>query len=353
VQTVVTRGTGGAGGGQVNIITRQGGSEFHERGTNSFGQRTRRAHLERDPAPAISCRITTWLDRRPALRKADVLFRQLRGLPSDEAKTAMDTVPTERNRWRFQRGGATIFDPSASYANPNYKPGSAGDHRQSSDAAQPRSRTTPFRVTVVPGGRPDAQELHAASQHGGRYGYGMTMNGTPAVFGAGMDSNNLLDVRDATERNNQGTIRVDRMFGNSARSTCASRRATNRDHAAEPAGLRLQLRQRLPERSRHLDAHPLANLVNTASAGVSRLAMFHWSQNNFVNDIVDALGITGTNFGGPAAWGARIFNVQGTLRSATPGRPRRCTNGARPSRAGKRLWAKGRHSFKLGEPTGR
>lgn len=30
-----------------------------------------------------------------------------------------------------------------------------------------------------------------------------------------------------------------------------------------------------------------------------------------MNDIVDALGITGTNFGGPAAWGAPYFNVQG------------------------------------------
>jgi len=48
----------------------------------------------------------------------------------------------------------------------------------------------------------------------GDMGYGMTMNGTPAVFGSGMDSNNLLDVRDALERNNQGTIRVDRTFGN-------------------------------------------------------------------------------------------------------------------------------------------
>jgi hypothetical protein len=32
----------------------------------------------------------------------------------------------------------------------------------------------------------------------GDMGYGMTMNGTPTVFGAGMDSNNLLDVRDAS-----------------------------------------------------------------------------------------------------------------------------------------------------------
>jgi hypothetical protein len=39
--------------------------------------------------------------------------------------------------------------------------------------------------------------------------------------------------------------------------------------------------------------------------------MFHYTQNNGVNDIVDALGITGVNFGGQGAWGAPSFNVQG------------------------------------------
>ena len=36
-----------------------------------------------------------------------------------------------------------------------------------------------------------------------------------------------------------------------------------------------------------------------------------YAENNGVNDIVSALGITGTNFGGQGAWGAPYFNVQG------------------------------------------
>ena len=77
----------------------------------------------------------------------------------------------------------------------------------------------------------------------GDMGYGMTMNGTPAVFGAGMDSNNLLDVRDATERNNQGTIRVGPYVRQPRHAQCpflVDQRAGI--HSAEPARLRLQLR---------------------------------------------------------------------------------------------------------------
>jgi len=51
--------------------------------------------------------------------------------------------------------------------------------------------------------------------------------------------------------------------------------------------------------------------VNIASAAISRLVMMHTTESANKNDIVDELGITGTGFGGPAAWGAPYFNIQG------------------------------------------
>ena len=39
--------------------------------------------------------------------------------------------------------------------------------------------------------------------------------------------------------------------------------------------------------------------------------MMHTTESANKNDIVTELGITGTGFGGPAAWGAPYFNVQG------------------------------------------
>ncbi len=39
--------------------------------------------------------------------------------------------------------------------------------------------------------------------------------------------------------------------------------------------------------------------------------MMHSTESANKNDIVTELGITGTGFGGPAAWGAPYFNIQG------------------------------------------
>ena len=41
--------------------------------------------------------------------------------------------------------------------------------------------------------------------------------------------------------------------------------------------------------------------------------MFHYTENNGVNDIVGELGITGTNFGGQGALGRSIFQCAGLL----------------------------------------
>ncbi len=76
----------------------------------------------------------------------------------------------------------------------------------------------------------------------GDMGLGMTMNGAPTVFGAGLDSNNLLDVRDAQERNNQGTIRVDRVLRQRHAQRALLVEPREGIHAAKPARLRLQLR---------------------------------------------------------------------------------------------------------------
>ena len=54
-----------------------------------------------------------------------------------------------------------------------------------------------------------------------------------------------------------------------------------------------------------------SRLVNSASGAISRLTMMHSTESANKNDIVTELGITGTGFGGPAAWGAPYFNVQG------------------------------------------
>jgi len=236
----------------------------------------------------------------------------------------MDTVPTGTEAGgNFSASGATVFDPSTSHANPNYNPALPVS------TSNPQTLRSEFPNNVIPAARLNSaaalmlQNYVPRPNSMGDMGYGMTMNGTPTVFGAGMDSNNLLDVRDGLERNNQGTVRVDHTFGD--KDTLSGRFSSSNEQGFMP--------QNLPGYGFNFDNASQngsiiwtriisPTLVDTASVGVSRLAMHHWTQNNGVNDIVDALGITGTNFGGPAAWGAPYFNVQGIRRSATPGRRR-------------------------------
>src|SRR5258705_513256 len=92
-----------------------------------------------------------------------------------------------------------------------------------------------------------------------------------------------------------------------------------------------------------------ANKVNTVSVAVSRLSMDRTSQNDGVNDIVSALGIQGVGFGGPNAWGAPWFAVQGYTGIGD-------TFAATPMHAWDTMyeirdmysWQRGRHGIKFG-----
>lgn len=77
--------------------------------------------------------------------------------------------------------------------------------------------------------------------------------------------------------------------------------------------------------------------------------MFHYTENNGVNDIVDALGITGVNFGGQGAWGAPSFNVQGysPFRDAWLATPMHMWDTMLEGRETLN-WQKGAHSLKFG-----
>ena len=78
-------------------------------------------------------------------------------------------------------------------------------------------------------------------------------------------------------------------------------------------------------------------LVNTASVAMSRLAMTHYPENSDVNDIVGRTrDYRASDFGGPRAWGAPYFNVQGysPIGDSWLATPMQC--GTRSSKAARR-----------------
>ncbi len=138
---------GGAGGGQINVITRQGTTQFH--GTayeflrnNALDARTwnempGNTHLvQNNFGGALG---------GPLFGKKTFFFANYEGFRQTQAQTALDTVPTAAEAaGDFSSSGAAIYDPSSTYTNPNYNPALPVS------AANPQVLRTQFPGDIVP-----------------------------------------------------------------------------------------------------------------------------------------------------------------------------------------------------------
>jgi Carboxypeptidase regulatory-like domain len=346
---------GGAGGGQVNIITKAGTSQFH----GTMYEYLRNSAL--DARTWNEMPGTTFLVQHnfgaslggPVYGKKTFFFANYEGYRQTQAQTSIDTVPTAaENGGNFSNSGTNIFDPSGSAANPNYNPALPVS------TSNPQVIRSPFPGNVIP-----ATRLYSAAvkmlqnytplpnMENGMVG-GMTMMGTPTVLGnsGGQDSNNLLDVRDSRLTTDQGTFRVDRLFNGG--DFLSARFSVSGEHGFFPQNLPGYgfYHDNMGQNGSIVWTHIVSpTLVNTASVSVSRLAMFHYTQNNGVNDIVDALGITGVGFGGQGAWGAPSFNIQGysPLGDAWLATPMHMWDTVLEGRDAL-SWQRGAHSLKFG-----
>jgi hypothetical protein len=346
---------GGAGGGQINIATRSGTSSFH--GTVyeflrngamdafTFGSMGMTKHLVQNNFGAAV---------GGPLIKHTFFYVNYEGLRRAAADPMTDTVPTaEETSGDFSDSGVNIYDPSSTYANPAYNPSLPVS------ASNPQSLRKQFeyngKLNVIP-----PNELNSASltmlrkyvpqpnQMGGMMG--MTMNGQPTVVGAGNDSNNYLDLRNELHSTDQGTLRVDHDFNNG--STVFVRYSAQGEHGFMPENLpgfgynHDNLGQ---QGVLGLSLVISPRMLNTASLAISRLSMNHTTESANTNDIVDELGIQGVGFGGPGAWGAPYFTVQGfspfgDSYSATPMHAWDTVIEGRDSLS----WQTGKHTLKFG-----
>ena len=308
---------GGAGGGQVNIITRAGTSQFH----GTAYEYLRNSAL--DARTWNEMPGTTFLVQHnfgaslggPVYGKKTFFFANYEGYRQTQAQTSIDTVPTAaEDGGDFSQSGTKIFDPSNSVPNPAY------NSALPAGPSNPQVMRSAFPGNVIPASRLYAAAFKMLQNYtplpnmdNGMMG-DMTMMGTPTVLGnsGGQDSNNLLDLRDSRLTTNQGTVRVDRML--SGGDFIYARYSVSAEHGFYPQNLPGYgfFHDNMGQNGSIVWTRIISpTVVNTASVTVSRLSMFHHTENNGVNDIVDALGITGVNFGGQGAWGAPSFNVQG------------------------------------------
>ena len=309
---------GGAGGGQINIVTRSGTSKFH--GTayeflrngaldaHSFNQMGSSNFLVQNNFGA-SAGGPVWHTGKT------FFFVNYEGLRHVEIDAMVDTVPTAlEDSGDFSQSGVDIYDPTTTTPNPSFNP------------SLPVSKTNPQSIrqqfsyngelNVIPPGRltqaasimlntytPQPNTMNMGS---------MTMMGQPTVIGAGNDANNYLDTRKERMTNDQGTFRVDHNFANG--DLAFFRYSGAGEFGFMPEGLpgfgfyHDDLSQQGVLAWNHVFS---SHMVNSATGAISRLSMMHTTESANKNDIVTQLGITGTGFGGPAAWGAPYFNVQG------------------------------------------
>ncbi|HMJ24544.1 MAG TPA: carboxypeptidase regulatory-like domain-containing protein, partial [Pyrinomonadaceae bacterium] len=111
---------GGAGGGQVNIVTRTGTNQFHGTGyeflrnnvldARSFNQMDSSNHLVRNNFGGSL--------GGPIIRNKAFFFANYEGLRLTQADTMIDTVPTaDEINGDFSMSGATIYNPFSSHPN--------------------------------------------------------------------------------------------------------------------------------------------------------------------------------------------------------------------------------------------
>jgi carboxypeptidase family protein len=345
---------GGAGGGQVNIVTRTGTNRFH--GTayeflrndvfdaRSFNQMDSSDHLVRNNFGGSL--------GGPIIRNKAFFFANYEGLRLTQSVAMIDTVPTDDEiEGDFSMSGITIYNPFSSHPNPNF------DATRPVSPSNPQVIRDPFPGNVIPPGLIDQKALMFLRQYVprpnmdmGMNGCGMTMNGVPLVVGAGADCNNYLDVRNKRHQTDQATVRFDQNFkrGDSifARYSFSSESGFMPQNLPGFGAIHNNLSQNGTVGWNRIIS---PSVVNMANITVSRLSMHRTSENSFSNDIVSQLGITGVGFGGKGAFGAPWFNVQGYSGMgdtflATPMHAWDTILEARDTLS----WQVGRHSLKLG-----
>ena len=347
---------GGAGGGQINIVTRSGSSRFHGTAYEFLRNGAMDAHSFNQMGGSnflVQNNFGASFGGPIKHTGKTFFFLNYEALRHVQTDAMVDTVPTAaEDAGDFSQSGVNIYDPSTTTPNPSYNPNLPASPSNPQNIRQQFSYNGVLNV-IPPGRLTKAASImlntYTPQPNSMNMG-GMTMMGQPTVIGAGNDANNYLDTRKERMTDDQGTVRADHSFANG--DTAFIRYSAASEYGFMPEGLPgfglyhdNFSEQGILAWNRVISTH----MVNMATVAVSRLAMSHTTQSASNNDIVDQLGITGTGFGGPKAWGAPYFNVQGFSPLgdnylATPMKAWDTVIEGRDSLS----WQLGRHSAKFG-----
>jgi hypothetical protein len=342
-----TADMGGAGGGQINIVTRAGTNRYH--GTvyeflrngamdaTTFGSMGNNHLVQNNFGASLGGPLLS--------KKKSFFFVNYEGLRLAQADAETLTVPTpDEIQGDFSMSKAQIYDPTTAVKNPAYDP-----TKPTGPANFPYTRSQ-FPDNKIPMERINLQLEAFLMQY--------VPMPNMMMDDSGVDSNNYLDIRNEVHNQDQGTVRVDHLFRDN--DSLFGRYSVSAERGFSPTNGTTATTENLPGFGANFDNlsqqavvswnHVFSSTrLNTVSLAFSRLSMNHTSQNDGVNDIVGQLGIQGVGFGGPGAWGAPWFAAQGYTGigdtfAATPMHAWDTTAELRDTFA----WQHGRHALKFG-----
>ena len=303
---------GGAGGAQINIVTKSGGNGLHGDAYEFVRSNTFDARTFTDPSniPHLAQNEFGASLGGPIRKNSTFFFANWEGFRLSNGLAQIETVPTAmEHEGNFSATGVTIYDPSTTYANPNYNPSLP------TSPSNPAVLRDPFPDDTVPSGRISSVALGELAvvplpnMASGMMGMG-GMGSTP--IGVGPDSNNYLDLRTNRNFSNQATLRLDQnlphgdaLFG---RYSFLAERDFTPENLPGFGSFDNNLAQNATLQYTHLIS---STSVNVFWLGMSRLSMHRYSQDNFTTDYITQLGIQGLGFGGQGAWGMPNVTVQG------------------------------------------
>lgn len=301
---------GGAGGAQVNIVTKTGTNHLHGDAYEYMRNNALDARSLNDPStiPHLVQNQFGGSLGGPLHSHNAFFFANYEGFRLGNGVTQVETVPTALERTGdFSHSGLTIYNPFSAHPNPNYDPS------KPTSPSNSKIIRDPFPNNMIPSKLLSPVTLQVLNTVPlPNLGPGAGMMGMGGASAGGVDSNNYLDLRTNYNSSDQATFRVDRNF--SRGDTLFARYSLGHEFDFSPQNLPGfgayddNLAQNLTVSQTHI-VSPVS--VNTAYFGLSRLSMHRYSQNNFTHDYVTQLGIQGVGYGGKGAWGMPWFALQG------------------------------------------
>lgn len=301
---------GGAGGAQINIVTKRGSNQFHGDVYEFLRNSALDARSLNDPSkiPHLSQNQFGASLGGPVKSNKTFFFANYEGFRLSNVLSQVETVPTMEERMGdFSMSGATIYNPASAHANPNFDPSKPVSPSNS------KIIRDPFMNNMIPTGSLNQVAVQVVNILPlPNLGPGSGMMGMGSGAGSGLDSNNYLDLRTSRNSNDQGTVRLDHNFSNG--DSLFARYSIGHETDFTPQNLPGfgafddNQAQNLTVSMTHIFS---PTTVNDFWFGLSRLSMHRYSENNFTHDYITQLGIQGVGFGGKGAWGMPWFAVQG------------------------------------------